>query len=292
MKDATLSHPNEFVIRTIRKFVAESPLNRLEKFGGEPIFEGPLVGFADGEDPIFHRFREVVHPAHLLPEEVMARTFGKTFRKLTVISFVLPIFEATKRANAEEKHGPALRWNHTRWLGQAFIDALSRHLVSVFDDLGIDAVAPELSNLFSISRGPYGIASLWSQRHVAYAAGLGTFGLSDALITERGVAMRCGSIVVAHEMELTPRPYEDPHAYCLFYRTGGCKACMKRCPRGAITPEGHDKLRCYEILTVDQKPWLEGAYGPGYIGKYAGCGLCMTGVPCESRLPATDDITS
>jgi hypothetical protein len=30
---------------------------------------------------------------------------------------------------------------------------------------------------------------------------------------------------------------------------------------------------------------MEGAHGPGYIGLYAGCGLCQTGVPCESRIP-------
>ena len=41
----------------------------------------------------------------------------------------------------------------------------------------------------------FGFASTWSERHAAYASGLGTFGLSDGLITPRGQAMRCGSVV-------------------------------------------------------------------------------------------------
>ena len=38
------------------------------------------------------------------------------------------------------------------------------------------------------------IASDWSERHAAYAAGLGTFGLTRALITEKGIAGRFGSL--------------------------------------------------------------------------------------------------
>ncbi|MCX7982331.1 MAG: epoxyqueuosine reductase [Syntrophales bacterium] len=280
------------IVQIIRDFVAQSPLNRLEHFSGDPIFDEPLVGFVGSADPIFHQFRNVVHPDHLLPEEVLARVFGQAFPISTVVSFVLPIAEKTKKANAAEKKGPALRWNHTRWHGQFFIEALSRHIVSSLERMGLLAVAPELTDIFSIVSGPNGIASLWSQRHIAYAAGLGTFGLSDALITEKGAAMRCGSVIVVGEMEVSPRPYSDHHAYCLYYRTGTCQMCLKRCPRGAITPAGHNKTLCLEILTVDQKPWLDGIYGPGYIGKYAGCGLCMTGVPCESRIPKADDVTS
>jgi len=36
----------------------------------------------------------------------------------------------------------------------------------------------------------YGYASSWSERHIAYVAGLGTFGFCDDLITPVGKAMR------------------------------------------------------------------------------------------------------
>lgn len=287
MKEGFFSQPNLFVSRLILDFTAKSTLNRLEEFNGDPIFEEPLVGFARGDDPLFELFRSVVHPEHLLPMGVMSQVLGREPEAVTVVSFVLPVHEETRKANAREKIGPARRWNHTRWLGQSFIDELSLYVVSVFEGMGIPALAPEQSPFFSISSGPFGISSVWSQRHIAYAAGLGTFGLSDALITEKGSAVRCGSVIIAHGMEPSARPYTGHHDYCLFFRTGKCGLCMKRCPREAITPQGHDKMRCYEILTVDQRPWLEGAYGTGYIGKYAGCGLCLTGVPCEDRIPTS-----
>jgi len=276
---------NQFITETICTYVATSALNRLEHFGKAPIFEEPLIGFADGNDPLFHDLKEVVHPEHLLPGEVMQRLWGQQFPDVTVISFVLPINADTRKANAREKEGPSLRWNHTRWHGQAFINALSQHVVEVLGERGIPACAPDQTPFFSILAVPGGFASRWSQRHIAYAAGLGTFGLSNALITPRGVAMRCGSVVVARAMDITPREYDDHHAYCLFYRTGKCGKCMKRCPGEAISHQGLDKIRCNEVLNVRQRPWLEGKKGPGYIGTYAGCGLCQTGVPCESRIP-------
>ena len=74
---------------------------------------------------------------------------------------------------------------------------------------------------------PY--ASNWSERHVAYVCGLGTFGLSKGLITERGMAGRFGSIVTDAELAPTPRKYSDPFEYCT-----KCGACQFRCPAKAI----------------------------------------------------------
>jgi epoxyqueuosine reductase QueG len=62
--------------------------------------------------------------------------------------------------------------------------------------------------------------------------------------------------------------------------------CIRLCPGGAISEKGHDKLKCINVLMERQKPWLEGAHGPGFIGRYAGCGLCQSGVPCARRIPA------
>ncbi len=117
---------------------------------------------------------------------------------------------------------------------------------------------------------------------MAYAAGHGTFSLTDALITARGLAHRCGSVVANVEFEPSPRSYSHHLEYCRHYRTGDCGICIKRCPAGAITQAGHDRVKCWEHLSVTQMDWLK---RPGYIGIYAGCGLCQTGTPCESGIP-------
>ena len=59
--------------------------------------------------------------------------------------------------------------------------------------------------IFKMFRNEKGMYSNWSERHIAYAAGLGTFSLSDGFITERGIAHRCGSAVVGLELPASPR---------------------------------------------------------------------------------------
>jgi epoxyqueuosine reductase len=51
---------------------------------------------------------------------------------------------------------------------------------------------------------------------MAYAAGLGTFGLCDGLITACGKAMRTGSVAARLEIDALSRPYDDHQAYCPF----------------------------------------------------------------------------
>jgi len=42
-----------FLVESIKAYVATSPLNRLTHIDNSPMWDEPLVGFADGDDPIF-----------------------------------------------------------------------------------------------------------------------------------------------------------------------------------------------------------------------------------------------
>jgi epoxyqueuosine reductase len=275
------------LVRAIKRYVAESPLNRLRDIDGSPIFEEPLVGFADGDDPLFELYRSVVAQDHLTPREALggpATSGGEppAFPHVGVVSWILPAATQTKLSNRQEVAGPSLRWNHTRFQGEEFNDNLRRYVVDLLAERGLAAVAPMLSDQFRRTSGFRGLASTWSERHAAYAAGLGTFGLSDGLITARGIAHRCGSVVVNARWPASPRPYTDHRQYCPYPHDGSCGACIKRCPAGAIGPEGHDKNRCREYLWATLAEWVK---RPAYIGEHGACGLCQTGVPCESGIP-------
>jgi epoxyqueuosine reductase len=98
--------------------------------------------------------------------------------------------------------------------------------------------------------------------------------------------MRCLSLVVRASIAPTPRPYEGLHDYCLFYARGACGACMKRCPSGAITAQGHDTRVCRDYLSNVTRPWVEETFGfTGRAFDTNACGLCQTGVPCEAGIP-------
>ena len=278
-----------FLVETIKAQVANSLLNRLKDIDGSPIWEEPLVGFADGDDPVFHLFKSVVAAEHWMPRDVLAEKVrkgsgkdGTAFPHVGVVSWILPTAMETKRSNRLMADGPSLRWNNTRFQGEEFNEALRRHVVGLLEERGFMAEAPGISKGFHRTRGPFGQASVWSERHIAYAAGLGTFGLSDGLITANGIAHRCGSVVANVAWPASSRPYSDHRQYCLHASDGSCGACIKRCPAGAIGPSGHDKDRCQQYIRVSMAEWLK---RPGYIGEYLACGLCQTGVPCESAIP-------
>lgn len=126
-----------------------------------------------------------------------------------------------------------------------------------------------------------GVASTWSERHAAYAAGLGSFSLSDALITEAGIAHRLGSVVTDLLLTPTPRTLSGYRDNCLWFRENACGACIGRCPVGAITEQGHDKEKCREYVYGAAPDAVGKLYGVAQTG----CGLCQTKVPCEAAVP-------
>ena len=282
---------NRFLKNKIRDYLVNHPDNQLKGFN-EPIWDEPLVGFADGDDIFFHDLKKIIGDFHLTPREALiahlktaACNYEQDLPNISVISWVLPSTRETRLGMREEVTVPSLRWNYTRWYGQDLNFKLQRYVVTLLEELGYHAVAPDISPFFERKNLPNGPASNWSLRHVAYAAGLGTFSLNDALITPKGIAVRLGSVVTNAKLQPSPRPYAHFRANCLFYRNGSCGKCMSRCPAGAITDSGHDKIKCREYLYGRQVELIKEMGREGYIGAYSGCGLCQTGTPCESGIP-------
>lgn len=273
------------------KFVRESPLNRLKTFDGAAIFGPPLVGFAAGDDPLFDEYKRIIGRLHMTPLEAMQRHFHRNGISaapgaVSVIVWVLPFDNAVRRSVRAETAVTSRRYNHARWEGNKLIAALAAHLTGILGSRGFHAVSPELSPLFRVYRSWGNGRSNWSLRHIAYAAGLGTFSLNDGLITARGISHRLGSLVVDASLPPTPRPYSDPYEYCLYYREGTCGQCIRRCPSGAISERGHDREKCGSYFRYEAPRILEeqGRLGD-YIGYSVSCGICQTGVPCERGIP-------
>jgi epoxyqueuosine reductase len=265
----------------IRRFVLENPGNFFPD-SQDPYLDEPLVGFAAADDPLFAQYKEIIGEFHLTPQEVLAKACGPEVRAATVISWTLPITKATRETNRREDLWPSRAWAFTRTHGEAVNVALRRHLTAWLENRGYLATAPQLAPFWKeFAETPVGIASSWSERHAAYAAGLGTFSLNDALITPRGIAHRLGSVVTDLSLPPTPRPQIDYRWNCLFHREGTCGLCIERCPVGAISREGHDKVKCREYVygTIPE------TVGKIYQVPQNGCGLCQTKVPCEGLVP-------
>ena len=278
----------EWITSLVKGYVAESPNNSIRNAENEKAWDEPLVGFSSGDDPIYQFFKEDIGPFYWTPQEIFKLIFPESAIKpdeLSVISWVLPHTESIKADLRKKKKTPSEKWIRARQYGGEFIEEMSRHVADTLTKSGYPAFVPALTEVFNpmVKQSErYGMSSSWSERHAAYASGLGTFGLCDGLITPVGKAIRCGSIIARIKVPPTPRPYKDHHAYCLHYTKGTCGMCTKRCPAGAVTKSGHDKRKCATQCMATN------AYAAKELGlppKSYGCGFCQTGVPCESRIP-------
>jgi epoxyqueuosine reductase len=281
----TKEHAARFIEKTIRDFVNASPLNLIPGTADQSIFDRPLIGYAPGDDAIFTQYKTLIGPNHLTPREALALSVSKEPEDLrdtvSLISWILPITAKTRQSNRLETIYPSLHWVYTRWYGEQFNDALHNHVVKTLHEKGYLATAPALQPFFKRMYNEKGAYSNFSLRHMAFAAGHGTFSLSDGFITEKGMAMRCGAVVTDLALPVSKRTATGPYSNCLAYVGVRCTACIKRCPAAAISEKGHDKLKC-EAYMANQFDGMRKKLKVGITG----CGLCQTKVPCEFKNPA------
>lgn len=241
---------------------------------GLRFYDYPIFGIADTKDPLFQTLLEpgIVGKGALLPEDILPTA-------KSVVSWFLPFTEEVRRGNRESMTVPSDAWRQARIEGQDTNFAIGDAICRALEEEGFVAIQVSNSDKFKML-APF--CSNWSERHVAHIAGLGTFGLSKGLITEKGMAGRFGSIVTDAELQPTRRPYKTPFEYCIM-----CGACAKNCPGFAIDPlkgvsEGKDHIACKAFLQITEEMQRS---GEGERFRY-GCGKCQVSVPCESRNPS------
>lgn len=229
------------------------------------IYDMPLIGIASADDPLFSEMKkpDVIGPHFMLPEEWLSGA-------KSVISVFMPYSDAIKKANAAAPGKEvSLEWLHGRIEGHEFLMKVIRYIESMLLNNGYKTMIPASDPRFE--KDEFEGTSNWSERHIAYICGLGTFGLSKGLITKSGTAGRVISIITDAKLTATEREYTEVYEYCNF-----CGACVTRCPAGAISLEkGKEKLTCEAFVHKEHEI---------YSGYY-GCGKCQTGVPCQSKIP-------
>ncbi|MDT8419768.1 MAG: 4Fe-4S ferredoxin [Desulfuromonadales bacterium] len=271
----------------VHDFWETAPSNSLHLDSGEKAWGEPHVAIARGDDPLFDRIKEMIGPFLWTPLEAYALAFPDapvSAGELRVISYVLPQTPATRADQGRQNSMPSERWARSRYYGEEFNCELRLHLAEALGSAGFLSVAPERLPGFGYQQSArFGLASNWSERHVAFIAGHGTFSLSDGMITRWGKAVRFGSVVSRIDLPVTERAYGDDHqAWCLWYARGTCGVCAGRCPVTAISPEkGHDKQACFTYIREATTPYATQTYGTGATP----CGLCQSKIPCEAQVP-------
>jgi hypothetical protein len=302
---------NEKVSQFLSDLFLTNELNRFpNSFDAGRIFDPPLIGVSRGDDDIFNKLKEVVAPEHHTPSEVWISDGkwkeGDSADRLHTLSIIFPY---TKQIREESKKHIRKEWGKMpimpadiycvgRNYANAFMKEVIKKTIAFFEDQGFRATAGMLSPSFQLrlQDKPPQFYSLWSERHIAFAAGLGTFSLHEGLITEAGCNIRVTSVITDAPLTATPRKSDDPYANCLFYTTGECRKCEKRCPGQAITADGHDKVKCREygvIISREMnkrfhsllKPHERNVEGTVITSYPVGCAFCQFDVPCMDKNP-------
>ena len=216
-------------------------------------FEKPIVKFADASDAKFEELKHIVGATHHIPSDYLPGA-------KSVLSYALPI----KRSVALRNKAPGLsseEWADVYLLAGRMSADLNERLTAFFAEHGIKAVLPTDAGMLP------SVVSNWSQRHVAYIAGHGTFGLNNMLISDVGSVVRYYSMIT--DMEVTPDSVPAEQR-CLFKRNGSCAKCVSRCETGALTTDGFDRIKCLEICLKNQD-----LFGADV------CGKCIVDMPCS-----------
>ena len=249
----------------MRKIIAEKLWELIcrdcEERNQKILWKKPLVRFADARDPYFEKLRELIRPDHHMPQDFLPGA-------KTVISWFLPFLEEIGREN-QGGDLPAESWADAYIVTNAMAARVNEQLCGWIREMpGQDAAVPFDAGMLG-REIPW---SLWSQRHVAYLAGQGTFGVNNMLITEQGCVGRYFSTVTTLEV-----PYDSPvtEERCLYKRNGACGICMKNCPVGALTAEGFDRYRCMNRLNDNL----------AHHSAASVCGKCLVGLPCSYGSP-------
>jgi epoxyqueuosine reductase QueG len=250
------------------------------------MWDVPFFGVSYGDDSYYNFLKAHIGEFHWSPLEAFRLKYpGESSEaQLRVVSICFPQTMESKETQAKEMVCPSREWIVTRGEWEPLIWEFSEKLTQSLEGLGVRAASIELlPGLMVHKDGNFGLSSTWSHRHAAYISGLGTFGLSEGLITEKGKAVRFTTLIMEAPLEVKERSYKDHHEWCLYFQDGSCGVCMSRCPIQAITESGHDKNACADYEDVfAEKYWPKVIKRGDYI---LGCGLCQTGIPCQNAKP-------
>ncbi|MDR1242786.1 MAG: epoxyqueuosine reductase [Deltaproteobacteria bacterium] len=247
--------------KTIIDVINEYKPNNIFDFWKEAI-----VKTISANNKLFNTLKQYVSDEHFMPNDILMDA-------KSVIVYFIPFTEQIIMSNMKGISA-------SREWALAYIKT---------NDL-ITKINNELENLmwsnnFSVGKLPAThnfdektLMSNWSHRHIAYIAGLGTFGLNNMLITESGCCGRLGSIVTNYDFG-DYAEIDERKEKCLHKITGGCGLCQKKCINAAYENQMFNRKKCYEKC-------LENAEYYKMIGHADACGKCLVGLPCSMQDPS------
>lgn len=221
-------------------------------------YRDPLIGYADAKNPLFNKLKEVCHPEHLLPSDLLENV-------KTVVAYFLPFTEELVLANQGHSY-VSPKWALAYVETNSLIQDINNKISDELREKGVAVNTIQTAQKFDAKK----IMSNWSHRHAAYIAGLGTFGINNLLITDKGCAGRIGTFVIDYKIKASPIKNKE---LCLSKQGEICTYCIDVCPVSAFEDERFARENCYNYLKNVAKHFIDIDLECDCCGKCA-CGPC------------------
>lgn len=237
---------------TIFSFVKDS----VRDTGRSDILREPLLAYSAADDERYTQLKSLVGPWHMTPGELLPGA-------QSVISIFVP-FSKNVLAAAKADEPVSALWGEAYVVLNALYDSLGKGLADMLGDMGYPSVNIASTHTYD----PKELKSMWSHRSAAVIAGLGSFGLNRLLITEKGSGGRFCSVITSARLQPSPSPAP---LRCIYYKSGGCRLCLKACPIEALGDGEFKRFNCSDRLFSNGR----------FLGndEYDVCGKCIAACP-------------
>ena len=230
----------------------------------DKIWDMPLIACAKADDEFFPQLKHAIAPDHLLPYDLLPEA-------RSVVVYFIPFKPFISKDNAANYPMASKMWAEAYVMTNKLISLMNDEISQILASLGYKcAVTPPTHN-FDEKR----LISRWSHKHIAYIAGLGTFGINQLLITSKGCCGRLGSFVTSAPFTPTQRPKGE---YCLEKAGQQCSKCINRCPVKALSVDKFNRHLCYERLLENDRFYSD-------LPLTDVCGQCSCEIPCSHGVP-------
>jgi epoxyqueuosine reductase QueG len=229
------------------------------------ICKKPIIRILSAQNKEINNLKKIISPDHLLPTDILNGA-------KSVISFFIPFTNELVKSNIQGKMA-SRKWALAYIKTNELINTISNQIESLMKSNGFSTGKIPATHNFDEKK----LISNWSHRHIAYIAGIGTFGINNMLITEYGCCGRLGSIITNYQFS----HYEDIKVKekCLYKINESCGICQNKCIVNAYEGSTFNRKKCYEICLKNAKYYKS-------IGYADVCGKCLVGLPCSTKDPS------
>ncbi|MDW7669517.1 MAG: epoxyqueuosine reductase [Bacillota bacterium] len=225
----------------------------------ETKWREPIVKFADAKDEMFKELKKAVSEDHLMPENLLKGAES-------IVAFFIPFEKPIPETNIKGRYS-SHEWAAAYIETNTLIGNINELIEKYLKEKGYQSALVPATHNFSKET----LMSQWSHRHVAYIAGMGTFGINNMLITDAGCCGRIGTLVTDLKIKADDKIEREN---CLYKHNGTCGVCVGKCQFGALTFDGYTRRKCYGICMENDEYHKN-------MGLTDICGKCLVGLPCS-----------